>query len=465
MLTFSVVVLMVFMINLHQLQLQVQGQCTTVGNDKQFVLMGPPGRDGRDGQPGLPGVNIQELKDLVQTFTLEALKKQNQSLFSTSCSDNSYGSVSSEMLQELRKLTEKIARDEVVNNIRNITSQTTLSAEMLNELREMMVHIARSEGINCSSSQNINIVLDQNATCPNTPTPFQRTNETCAPATPGTQPPLNNQSVTCSLGKLHSNPADSCRDVFRCDRNVKSGFYYIKTQTNTQPNHDTIIRVYCHMESDKCGIEGVMRIADVDLKNVNHSCPPGWSQIFASSKNMCVSTTAGCLSVIFPTYGIKHGQVCGMAAGYVYYYGYGFYFNSYSIDQPYITGISITSGPQNNREHVWSYATGYSEVLSSNANCPCSAVPGNRPPYYVGNNYYCDVGAHVKPKASTWYTNSTLWDSKGCYSRSRCCSSSSRQPWFQAALHDATTENIEVRLCRHSTAFNVGLEKLELYVY
>ena len=58
----------------------------------------------------------------------------------------------------------------------------------------------------------------------------------------------------------------------------------------------------------------------------------------------------------------------------------------------YVDGISITSG--NPRKHVWTYAVGLSDDYNYlQFNCPCAKTPGQDPPTFVGNYYYCESGS------------------------------------------------------------------------
>jgi hypothetical protein len=66
---------------------------------------------------------------------------------------------------------------------------------------------------------------------------------------------------------------------------------------------------------------------------------------------------------------------------------------SQTIDTNYVDGVSITKGTP--RQHLWTYAAGFSEThYSDYVNCPC-ARPGYNTswiPSFIGNNYYCEAG-------------------------------------------------------------------------
>ena len=208
-----------------------------------------------------------------------------------------------------------------------------------------------------------------------------------------------------------------------------------------------------------------MRIADFNMGKNETVCPHALKEVIQSGKRFCIgrSTTATCDSIILPTYRIKHSRVCGKAVGYSLYFGRAFHYNTRGINDPYADGISITSGPHNNKEHVWTYAIGYTESSSSTANCPCAVYHGHQPQLFVGSNYYCDNASNSPTQK--WYVDKPLWTGKGCYTNGKCCNSS-RIPWFWKTLFDQTDEDIEVRFCRATgVSLDVGLKELEMYIY
>ena len=106
---------------------------------------------------------------------------------------------------------------------------------------------------------------------------------------------------------------------------------------------------------------------------------------------------------------MEYNYVCGRAVGYSFYYPIGFYYGagaSYTIDQHYLSGLSITHGAPGSRNHIWSYAAGYREESSDEGNCPCAAHPSTEPltPDYVGDHYYCDTATYNHPNVE-WNTS------------------------------------------------------------
>ena len=116
------------------------------------------------------------------------------------------------------------------------------------------------------------------------------------------------------------------------------------------------------------------------------------------------------------------------------------------------------------------YAAGASEINRGDScfqiNYPCNG--GYEPPYYVGNNYYCE-SAH---KDYCWVTNrffpdDPLWDDQQCDNdESTCCTGANTPPWFSVDLPDSTSDDIEVRIChdQDTTDEDTPIQLLELFV-
>jgi hypothetical protein len=90
----------------------------------------------------------------------------------------------------------------------------------------------------------------------------------------------------------------------------------------------------------------------------------------------------------------------------------------------------------------------------------------DRVPAYVGDNFFCESGFH-----SDWsyqyilYPDDVLWDGQNCTSTSTCCQLNN-PPWFTKNLTNATTEDIELRICANSIPrfVDIPIELIELYV-
>ena len=396
---------------------------------------GQPGRDGKDGQPGRDGLdgkqgppgppgpgglNMGELREIVRLITKEEVKNLTASppahdpiKVVVECSNNRSGSV----IQTTRTplFTSRIQL--------NTSTPTTGSP------------------ITTAPSQQ---VMDMPSKCNNT------TRKRCPGSTP-------------------LNPASSCYEIHVCDHSLPSGYYWLKTHHVHGPLYSHVY-VYCYMKDDLCGMSGLMRVAYINMNKTNASCPQNMETFSSSGKKMCGSTVHRgsklCDSRTFPTYSIPFDYVCGKVVGYSQYAQYAFYYSTSSgyntIDNAYLSGLSITYWKERQRQHIWSYAAGYRETGSDDANCPCAPSPGRAAPSFIGIDVYCESSTHGSP-SNQWHTSNPLWDGKGCYRGSKCCSNT-RLPWFWKAMPDTIVSDLEVRFCQ-PTGYIFAIEQLELYIY
>ena len=344
----------------------------------------------------------------------------------------------------------------------------------LDDLRQIMRLIAKEELKNVTSGNRepVKVVVECDKLCPTTissaNTSFHATKSprplpTLAPPTarPGTVRTLNE---SCAQGRTRGDAARSCREIFKCNTRLSSGYYWIRT-LHPSRYYELINYVYCHMEKDICGLEGMTRVAFLNMNDSSAHCPLSLTTTVQYGKRMCISSVSGThySSVIYDVYNLNYDFVCGRAVGYAYYAPRAF--TGGDIDTSYASGLSITYQRGGKRDHIWTYAAGYREESPSFYNCPCARYPGTRPQSSTNNDYYCESGSHSAP-TNKWYMDNPLWDGQGCHASSRCCDSN-LQPWFRNALPDTTNSNIEVRWMDplgHGTAI-VGVELLELYVY
>ena len=268
----------------------------------------------------------------------------------------------------------------------------------------------------------------------------------------------------CIKGQYASFPATSCKEIYDCNPNTPSGYYWI-SGTGHQP-----LRLYCEMNTTRCGniTGGWMRIAHLDMTK-QQSCPSplrtltlsGPLLTLNSRKRICAGqTAAGCTSVEYPTLGVPFTHVCGQAIGYQHASvdGLDAIRTNKTIDNPYVDGLSITYGSP--RHHVWTYAAGHIRRCRCHPNSIASL-----PPSFVGQHHYCD-GYPVDWAYGKWYPQYRLWDGEGCPASNTCCNPPNL-PWFHRTLNTTTTEDLEVRWCRDEPASNedIGVELLEIYVY
>ena len=251
------------------------------------------------------------------------------------------------------------------------------------------------------------------------------------------------------LGDIPRCPATSCKEI--ADTKLaqsRSGQHWLT-------DGSTSFQAYCTYSISPSQSEGWMRVGYVSSSQV---CPTGLDRVTAGGKRLCRKTAnIGCSSVVFPTPGLNYTKVCGQVYGYQEGSTDGFQRHSYcsgcTIDQQYVDGVSITHGSP--RQHIWSLATSHRGNF-----CPCSNNPTSAPvPGFVGQDYFCDVESH-----STYKDEDRLWDGYDClFTAPRCCD---KGPWFCKDLPQATSDDIEFRVCTDQLRDDedVYIEHVELYV-
>ena len=269
-----------------------------------------------------------------------------------------------------------------------------------------------------------------------------------------------------NLGHFSHLPATSCQEVFDCNQGALSGQYWI----NTTNRRSMVIReVYCDMENVYSGSKGGwMRVAFFNMSDPPYSCPSPLRTVTTQGRRLCTrSVDTPFSSVVFHTHRVPYTAVCGRAVAYQYGKTNAFYPSSlthYSINAPYVDGISITHGQP--RKHIWTYAIGRSKTDSdTRLMCPCSAPEATKPPTFVQGHYFCDEGASTTPTSFRYYSDTPLWNGKGCLQSSSCCATSG-MPWFCRTLPRPTTDDIEVRWCSDQDLGNeaTATELLEILV-
>lgn len=192
-----------------------------------------------------------------------------------------------------------------------------------------------------------------------------------------------------------------------------------------------------------------MRVANLDMTNTSHQCPPGLKQGVSSQNQIaCAPYTdsATCSSVMYTTNRMKYSRVCGSILGYSVRttdgfndYGRG---TSLTLNSNYVDGVSLTHGKPN-RHHIWTFAGLHSGYCTFGS-----------PPAFINNEYFCD---HFRG------TDATLWNNRcsGC-----ACCHLHNPPWFHKQLPQPTTDDIEMRLCRDQQRSDedVMVYKVEIYV-
>ena len=261
-----------------------------------------------------------------------------------------------------------------------------------------------------------------------------------------------------TLGNSEANPASSCNEIYQHNPTTRGTIdqYWIKTDEGK-------FKVTCNMKLKCGGVEGGwMQVVDVDM-NRDDNCPGTWG-ITAIPRNLCLGiSTAGCATALFSVKGVSYSNICGQLKGYQK--GATEAFNSgQSIDATYVDGVSITVDSP--RKHVWTYAAGRTDDYNiDKSNCPCAVYPGNNPPAFVGNDYYCESGDIGTNQLEPYYLSDPLWDGYGCTTDNGCCARIG-MPWFYRKLPTVQMSNIEIRICKSGSSRDedIGIEKAEVFV-
>ncbi len=142
------------------------------------------------------------------------------------------------------------------------------------------------------------------------------------------------------------------------------------------------------------------------MSDTNQQCPSNWTLTTSPVRGCGRSSNRyrTCDSVIYQVNGYTYSSVCGRINAYQRGWSYGFLqslLSGYTLDQPYISGVSVTHGPAGNRTHIWSFvgAEGESSSISPSYNCPCTNTNVTWPyqvPTFINNDYFCDT-ANVRP--------------------------------------------------------------------
>ena len=148
-----------------------------------------------------------------------------------------------------------------------------------------------------------------------------------------------------------------------------------------------------------CGGAGPWtRVAGLDFSDPSVPCPAGSTTITSNGVRGCGRSTgqgAGCVSYNFPVNGQSYSRVCGRVNAYQYGSIDGYRQSAtISIETAYVDGVSLTYGPTNSRQHIWTFIGAFAETATTNG-CPCVNTNSNHNyvlPNFIGNNYFCDTG-------------------------------------------------------------------------
>ena len=242
----------------------------------------------------------------------------------------------------------------------------------------------------------------------------------------------------------------------------------IATTFLTTPSTTTTATTMSLM-TDCNGTPGWRRVAFINMTDTSYNCPTGLRLTSYSKRTCGASHTAngGCSSTTFGVEGLPYSHVCGRIRGYQVGTTNAFFYSDQGINSYYVSGISLTHGGAGNRQHIWTFAAGLSEVGRVNEGCPCDTAAPSVVPAFVGNDYFCESGLHSEwnNNFGVFYSNDVLWDGQNCTANSTCCQFNN-PPWFTKNPTNATTDDIELRLCTPNFPSNadVPLELIELCV-
>jgi hypothetical protein len=225
------------------------------------------------------------------------------------------------------------------------------------------------------------------------------------------------------------------------------------------------------------GTPGWRHVVFINMTNTSYNCPTGLNLTsYMYSKRTCGrphTSQHGCSSTTFTTGGLSYSRVCGRIRGYQVGSTSAFRpASSQDIDNHYVDGVSLTHGGAGRRQHIWTFAVGLSEntatcAVASTECCPCDTAIHGTIPTFIGNDYFCESGLHSawNRQYGVFHSDDVLWDGQNCTSTSTCCQLNN-PPWFTKNLPNATTDDIELRICAENQYGyeDVAIELIELYV-
>ena len=138
------------------------------------------------------------------------------------------------------------------------------------------------------------------------------------------------------------------------------------------------------------------------MSDPSQSCPTSnWRLVNTASVRGCGKAVSGrCQSAFFTSNGLTYSQVCGQINAIQFGSPDALApttsNNPAGLEDGYLDGVSVTTGPAGSRKHIWSFvAAVYETGPNRAATCACTDVNVNWPhiiPSYMGSNYFCDSG-------------------------------------------------------------------------
>ena len=270
---------------------------------------------------------------------------------------------------------------------------------------------------------------------------------------------LLRDNTICPTTGTQASPAASCSAI---STSCPSGYYWVRSCNGSA------VQVYCDMDR-VCGCNstgGWARVAYLNTTDTSQQCPGTWTLI-TTPRRTCGRTrnVAICDSAIFPSSGIQYNHICGRVIGYQYGHPDGNRNSNRNIETYYVDGVSITHGAPGSRQHIWTF----SAAVFPNR-CPCSGTGAF--PSFIGDDYFCETGNDNSAPfdGGVFFPDDPLWDGLDCGTTASACECTTNgPPWFCKQLPQATTDDIEVRICADDDiqfiAFeDTPVELIELYI-
>ena len=116
------------------------------------------------------------------------------------------------------------------------------------------------------------------------------------------------------------------------------------------------------------GGSGWTRVAYLNKSDPQQICPSNWNLTTSPVRGCGRSFTGGqtCDSVVYPVNGRSYSLVCGNLMAYHTKLSLGFHSawvtRNISIEEIFVSGVSITHGPLGARQHVWTFVGALNEI-------------------------------------------------------------------------------------------------------
>lgn len=199
------------------------------------------------------------------------------------------------------------------------------------------------------------------------------------------------------------------------------------------------------------------------------TCPEDWKETLIDSKRACTRSRGGSWTCDHAKFKapVHYDAVCGRIK--LYFRGKPKAFKNYldykqffTIDYPYMDGVSLSRVENGQKSHVWTFTAGIN-TKNQKSRCPPSDSDGTHFPEFIKNDYnltefYCNELPIPQ--------NSTFWQSPQCNNNS---DNNNYCKYFTKQWENAVTGNLEARIClRHNNnkyfGQDIAIEQFELYV-